>query len=162
MADMSKMQVSAVAVIALAVVVLMGIAIVGEYSILFRTNTVVSNATITPLNDTGVRFGTSGQYPFLQTLPTCFNASNTSEFLTVNTDYFIAEGDATGGVFVLTNSQYNNSAINCTGTYLADTTLQGHADNFSTGLAIFGTFMAVVVLAIVGKIIIGLFKKGKN
>ena len=35
------------------------------------------------------------------------------------------------------------------------------ADNFITGLAIFGTFMAVIVLALVGKIIIGLFKKGK-
>jgi len=35
------------------------------------------------------------------------------------------------------------------------------ADNFITGLAIFGTFMAVIVLALVGKIIIGLFKKDK-
>lgn len=33
------------------------------------------------------------------------------------------------------------------------------ADTFITGLAIFGTFMAVIVLAIVGKVIIGLFKK---
>ena len=35
------------------------------------------------------------------------------------------------------------------------------ADAFITGRAIFGTFMAVIVLALVGKIIIGLFKKGK-
>lgn len=34
------------------------------------------------------------------------------------------------------------------------------ADNFIAGLAIFGTFMAVIVLALVGKIIIGLFQKG--
>lgn len=33
------------------------------------------------------------------------------------------------------------------------------ADAFITGLAIFGTFMAVIVLALVGKIIIGLFQK---
>lgn len=33
------------------------------------------------------------------------------------------------------------------------------ADAFITGLAIFGTFMAVIVLALVGKIIIGLFRK---
>jgi len=153
------MQVSAIAVIALAVVVLMGLAIVTQYSILFRTNTVVSNSTITPLTNTSVRFGTSGQYPYLQTLPTCFNASNTSEIIVVNTDYTISEGDSTGGFLYLTNNQYNNSAINCTGTYLADSTLQGQADNFSTGLAIFGSFMAVIVLAIVGKIIIGLFRK---
>lgn len=33
------------------------------------------------------------------------------------------------------------------------------ADNFISGLAIFGTFMSVISLALVGKIIIGLFKK---
>jgi len=32
------------------------------------------------------------------------------------------------------------------------------ADNFIAGIAIFGTFMAVIALGIVGKIIIGLFK----
>jgi len=34
------------------------------------------------------------------------------------------------------------------------------ADLFINGLTIFGTFMAVIVLALVGKIIIGLFRKG--
>lgn len=33
------------------------------------------------------------------------------------------------------------------------------AEKFIAGLTIFGTFMAVIVLALVGKIIIGLFKK---
>lgn len=32
------------------------------------------------------------------------------------------------------------------------------ADSFITGLAIFGTFMSVIVLAIVGKLIVGLFR----
>ena len=32
------------------------------------------------------------------------------------------------------------------------------ADDFIAGLAIFGTFMGVIALAIVGKIIIGMFK----
>ena len=35
------------------------------------------------------------------------------------------------------------------------------ADAFIAGLAIFGTFLAIIVLAIVGKIIIGLFKGSK-
>ena len=37
------------------------------------------------------------------------------------------------------------------------------ANKFLTGLALFGTFMAVIVLALIGKIIIGLFtgKKGE-
>ncbi len=33
------------------------------------------------------------------------------------------------------------------------------ADAFLAGLAIFGTFMAVIVLSIVGKIIVGMFKR---
>ena len=32
------------------------------------------------------------------------------------------------------------------------------ADAFSTGLAVFGTFIGVIVLALVGKIIMGLFQ----
>ena len=34
------------------------------------------------------------------------------------------------------------------------------ADKFIAGLAVFATFTTVIVLALVGKIIIGLFKKG--
>ena len=33
-------------------------------------------------------------------------------------------------------------------------------DLFIAGLTIFGTFMAVVVLALVGKVIVGMFRKG--
>jgi len=36
------------------------------------------------------------------------------------------------------------------------------AEAFTTGLAIFGTFVGVIILAIVGKVIMGLFKGGKN
>jgi len=36
------------------------------------------------------------------------------------------------------------------------------ADAFTTGLAIFGTFIGVIILAIVGKVIMGLFKGGKG
>jgi hypothetical protein len=43
-------------------------------------------------------------------------------------------------------------------TGLVDNTL---VDKFVNGLAIFGTFIGVIVLAIVGKIIIGLFKNGE-
>lgn len=56
------------------------------------------------------------------------------------------------------------SAITLTGlavvTGFKDTNLVDNAtaDAFIAGLAIFGTFMAVIVLALVGKIIVGLFK----
>ena len=35
------------------------------------------------------------------------------------------------------------------------------ADKFITGLAIFGTFSTIIILAIIGKAIIGLFKKSE-
>lgn len=40
-----------------------------------------------------------------------------------------------------------------------DSTGNASADKFIAGLTIFGTFMAIIVLAIVGKIIVGLFSK---
>jgi len=42
-----------------------------------------------------------------------------------------------------------------------DTQGNTSADAFIAGLAIFGTFMVVIVLALVGKIIVSLFKSGK-
>lgn len=34
------------------------------------------------------------------------------------------------------------------------------ADNFITGLALFGSFSTVIAIALVGKLVIGLFKRG--
>jgi hypothetical protein len=42
------------------------------------------------------------------------------------------------------------------------TVVNATADLFITGLTIFGTFMAVIVLALIGKVIVGLFVKGKG
>lgn len=36
------------------------------------------------------------------------------------------------------------------------------ADRFTAGLAIFGTFLAIIVLSLVGKVIVGIFKPGKD
>ena len=51
------------------------------------------------------------------------------------------------GIAVVTGFKDSGQVVNST------------ADLFITGLTVFGTFMAVIVLAIVGKIIIGLFRK---
>ncbi len=50
------------------------------------------------------------------------------------------------GIAVVTGFKDSGQVVNAT------------ADLFITGLTVFGTFMAVIVLAIVGKIIIGLFR----
>ena len=34
------------------------------------------------------------------------------------------------------------------------------ADNFITAIALFGTFASVIILALVGKVIVGMFKSG--
>jgi len=52
------------------------------------------------------------------------------------------------GIAVVT--QYKNSG-------LVDNTT---ADQFITGLAIFGAFVGVMAISVIGKIVIGLFKKG--
>lgn len=57
------------------------------------------------------------------------------------------------GVVLLENFK-NTSGITATG----NTTI----DNFITGLAIFGSFMSIIALALVGKIIMGLFRTSGN
>jgi len=48
--------------------------------------------------------------------------------------------------------------LNCTITYLADTDESDAAELFITGMTVFATFMGVIVLALIGMIIISLFK----
>ncbi len=148
----------AVAMIALAAVVLTGVALTEEYSYHLRSQTTATENGITPLINTSVLVGSTGEYPYLQDLTGCVNASNGLISLD-SSNYTVQEGDEDGGYIYLTDPTFNGTAVNCTVTYLADTDAQGAADNFSAGLAIFGTFAAVVVLSLVGKIIIGMWTK---
>jgi len=59
----------------------------------------------------------------------------------------LAAIDLTGIAVV---SQYKNSG-------LVDNTT---ADQFITGLAIFGAFVGVLAISVIGKVIVGLFKEG--
>jgi len=51
------------------------------------------------------------------------------------------------GIAVLTGFKDSGTVVNAT------------ADLFIAGLTIFGTFMAIIVLALVGKVIVGMFAK---
>jgi len=154
----NKMMTYAIAVSALAVIVLAGLAIVSQYGIELRTNTAGTVTGLTPLVDTNVAVGTTGQFPYLQSLTDCVNATGgqslSSSFYTIN------EGTENGGTVKLLTSgvAFNNTAVNCSLTYKAENTLSNSADAFSAGLAIFGTFMVVITLSLVGKIIINIFK----
>ena len=165
--DLKKMSIYAVAVIIMAAIILAGIAITGQYSKVLRTPVTINASTsyvVTNLtNQSSNDIGTTGQYPFLQDLDGCFNGSldiSTTKLIK-NTDYTIDEGTTDGGRIVLTEtgSIYNGTAINCSVlSYLADNSNQRTADKFTAGLAIFGTFIAIIILSLIGKLIIGIFK----
>ena len=159
MADgLKSLNISAAFAVVLAIVVLTGMVFTAQFSQILRTTTAQENATATLLINTSVLVASPGTYPFLQTATPCINATGTKEPL-AEADYDISTGGTAGGFILLNNLTWNGTSVGCNITYLADSTAQGIADLFTAGLAIFGTFMAIIVLAIVGKIIIGLFKK---
>lgn len=150
-----------VALLTLAVVVLMGGAIIGAFSEVLRIDTSVDDVQfILPFNGSSVNVGTTGQYPFLQSVTDpCTDPSNSSISYDIG-NYTVNEGNANGGSVFLTAGipdVNQNQSVNCTISYLADSTAQGTADTFSAGLSIFGTFAAILALAIIGKFIIGFF-----
>lgn len=150
------MGVAAATVILLAIVVMVGNPLIDEYSYLLRTPATANNTPgVTVLNGTAVSLGTS--YPFVQGLSGC---SNGTDNLTA-ANYTVGEGDKTGGTITLAQAglAFNGTTVDCDVTFLNTTTAQVSADAFNTGLTVFATFTSVVCLALVGVIIIGLFKK---
>lgn len=154
-----------IATVVVAVIILVGLIVTEEFSISVRTPTTANSSTTsvaTVIINESVRVGTSGQYPYLQTLTGCVNGTNGSIGLTTN-EYTISEGYNTGGYIYLTNATWNNTAINCSAvSYLANSDGSAVGDNFVTGLSLVGTFIGVLILAIIGAAIIGLFKKEKD
>ena len=94
----------------------------------------------------------------MQSLTDCTNS--TGAVLT-SANFSVTEGTADGGVVTLASGagDFSGDTANCTTTYLATTLEQRNADSFVVGLAVFGSFAGVIVLALVGMVIIGLFKR---
>lgn len=158
--ELKYMGYVATVVLALAAIVLVALAITGEYGVQLRTETDTTIADFN-LTATTTSVGTTGQYPYLQALTGCYNSSNSSLTL-ATTLYTVNEGNTDGGSVTLDASASNwiNETINCsTLTYLADSSGSNSADKFVTGLGIFGAFTSVIVLAMVGLLIIKIFKK---
>jgi len=160
--ELNKLVDWAVIVVGLAVVVLIGLAIVDNFGYSLRDSTTVSEVTFTiPAENASVDIGTTGTYPFLQSVTACFNGTTGDSISSAC--YDVSEGDADGGFITWQESgtcgTFTGDTGNCTITYLADTDASNSAESFYTGLAIFGTFMAIIVLALVGKVIVNLFRK---
>ncbi len=165
--ELNKFMLSAISIISLTAIVLIGIAISTAFSKELRTTTTI-NASLdaelaTLLINTSVAVGTSGTYPFLQELTGCVNSTVDLNELST-TLYTIGEGNTGGGTIFLNQDGFvagwNGTEINCSNlNYLANSGGQAVADKFSDGLGIFGTFAVIIILAIVGKAIISLFRK---
>lgn len=164
----NKLSVMTILVLVLGVVVLTTIAIIGGYSEFLRDATTSNRSASTDITDvtniSGVLVGTTGQFPFLTDLNNCVTAVNATA-LTKNVDYTFTKGTSNGGSVILTNAGNttliaSDNDLNCsTISFKADSDSQASADQFQTGVAIFGTFSAIIVLAIVGIAIIGLFRR---
>jgi len=142
----------------LASVAMGALAIVSQYSYSLRTSTDTAITGVTPLIGSAVSLGSS--YPYVQSLTGCFEGANASNLLPTS-NYTISEGGTSGGYITLAaGSAFNNTAINCsTLTYLASNSATTAATKFTTGLTIFATFAAVLALALVGKLIVNIFRK---
>ena len=162
--NLTSIQLAAVVILVVTTIVLTGMVITANYSRILREETAVEKTSTFTLGQAGIEnstmIGTLGQYPFLQTVTNCTNITDAGTVTLPEANYTVLEGNENGGyIYPTAGTRLINNSINCSITYDADSTGQATADKFIAGLAIFGTFMAVIVLAIVGKIIIGLFRK---
>jgi len=157
-----NMKSSAIAVGILAIVVLITMAVLTQFSITLRTSTVEAITAFT-LGDENVSTTLSSSYPFPQSLTGCINDTDVANALPP-AYYVVEEGGEDGGFVRMippsNSTGWNGKTVNCTDlTYLADSQSQGVADTFVTGLTVFATFIGVIVLALIGNIIVGLYKK---
>lgn len=158
--------IAVVILISLAVVVLMGGAVIGQFSIILRTQTTANAVQFAlPQNGTSTAVGTTGQYPYLQSVTDpCTNTTNSSITYDIG-NYTVNLGTEDGGTVSLpaAGADANEGrTVNCTISYLADSAGQAAADNFESGLSIFGIFAAILALAIVGLVIMRFFKGDKE
>ncbi len=158
--DMKSLLVAALIIIAVAVITLVGMALTTEYSLALRlSNTSVDNVTFGAVNES-VDVGGTGEYPFLQDATGCVNSSDGSQAI-LTTYYTVISGGSDGGRMKLLDdgALFAQTEANCTLSYLSGTAAQRGADGFLTGLAVLGTMIALLVLAVFGKVVMELFSR---
>ena len=158
--DINKLKTSAMIVVALASIVLVAISMVTQYDKTLRqsTNTSITDFTLGAENDP-TSVGTPGQYPYLQDVTDCINATNKSKTLSRGA-YTVQEGNENGGtITVKTGQLYAGNDVNCSISYLAETTTSQKTTYFTAGLTVIGTFIVIVILSLIGKVIVGIFRK---
>jgi len=153
-----KLTAGALVLVALSVIVLMGMAVTGGVSDSLRDST-ATQRNITLLNGTAVTLTDT----WVTAVTGIANATDGTVVGTGNyTATLTTNEDTAGAVTLTTASPWNNTLVTVNYTYEAASTGSNAADNFTTGLAVFATFTAIVALALVGKAIIGYFRKNKG
>jgi len=152
MKNLNNLSGAAIGLIALAAIILAGIAVVGEYEDYLKSDTAVVNESTTISSGAATLANdeiTLSTFLIQNSTGSIFINGNVSTSPTVNL--------TTGGSLTssLVDGTYKSSY-----TYAADTDASGVAQNFSTGLAIFGAFVGVLAISLIGKVVISLFKKG--
>lgn len=141
----------------LSIIVLVMLVVVTGFGKGLRTTSVAATNSVTvAANNSFTDFGTTR--PFVQSVTGCVNQSSVP--LTA-ANYTVFEGTASGGGIVIKDGAAGivGTTINCTTvTYLAASDASGVANTFVTGMTIFATFMAVIILALVGGFVVKLFK----
>lgn len=153
------MAMSCVAILVLGIIALVGNAIMDRWQYTVRDSTTVTKTGLVLLNNTNVATG----YSYLQTINSCFNASNSSDLVPA-AKMTAVEGDRTTSYILLDATDDaakfdNYTSVNCSLTYLASNDQSDVAILFESGLAYFAIFCGLLVLAVVGKIVIGVLKK---
>lgn len=149
----------AVVIGALAVIVLIMLAIVMGFAKQARTDTTATVTGITlATNNTATLLASN---PFVQSATNCKNDSATANYTLSTSFYSVDEGTSSGGSITLNNDggNWSGATVNCSVRYLADSAGSATGDKFVTGITIFATFTGVLVLAIIGMIIVSLYKK---
>ena len=162
MADIKTMTKYAIGVTALALIVLVGIAVTEGFSKSLRTSTTTEDVVVlTTLGAVNVSANIVSTYEFAESISSCVNSTGVATYASNYT--FVAGTIATEGVSTLALTDGGvalvGDSLNCTIVWLADSDASDTGALFVTGLEVFGTFLAVLVLAIVGMIVVSLFRK---
>ena len=141
---------AALGLIALAAIVLTGIAVVDQYGQATKVSTISSDEAVTISSGTATLANDE-----LSAFSIFENATSGLQFVNGNVTS-VDEVNVTLATGVIVTS-LNDGAYNATYTYLADSDTTTQAGNFKTGLGIFGAFVGVLAISLIGKLIVGLF-----
>ena len=136
---------AAIILLALAAIVLTGIAVVTQYGQATKLRTNIVDEVVTISSGAGTTANDE------LTVFTTFENASGSTFTSPTVNVTLSTGSI---VTSLADDDYN-----VTYTYLQDSDATTQSANFVTGLGIFGAFCAVWAISIVGKLIVGLFRK---